>query len=75
MIRCYLGAHQLFLISNEPSDLKSEEHQIWESLLNEDQISLINSEECGKIATLIEERNAGRFLWGWVVSACLNILG
>ena len=55
-------AHKFFLISDEPSDLKSEEHQIWESLLNEDQISLINSEECGKIATLIEERNAGRFL-------------
>jgi hypothetical protein len=54
--------NSFYLISDEPSKIDSDEHRIWEKLLKEEKFSLINSEECYKIADKIEEKNAGKFL-------------
>lgn len=54
--------NSFYLISDEPSDMNSPEHKIWEKLLDEEKFTVVNSEQCSDIAEKIEEKNAGKFL-------------
>lgn len=54
--------HNFYLISDEPTDIKSPEHRIWESIRKEEIFKLIPSEQSDIVAVKIEETKAGTFL-------------
>ena len=54
--------NKFYVISDEPAMISSPEHIIWERLLNEKLFSVVSSEEVNKVAELIEETNASKFL-------------
>jgi hypothetical protein len=56
------GTNRFFIIGDEPSAVSSKEHAIWEQLYKNPTVSLINSEESGTIASVIEEKEATTFL-------------
>jgi hypothetical protein len=55
-------ANNFFLIADEPSDMKSKEHHIWEQLQKQPQFLLIPSDESDRVANKIEETKAQKFL-------------
>jgi hypothetical protein len=57
-----LKENDFFLISDEPSDIKSIEHQVWESVNSNELIKVIPSEKAGDVAMLIFEKGAHKFL-------------
>ena len=57
-----LKDNDFFLISDEPSDIKSPEHEVWESFNSNELIKIIPSERAGDIANLILEKGAQKFL-------------
>lgn len=57
-----LSDNDFFLISDEPSDIQSAEHRVWESVNSNELINVIPSEESGKVAELIIEKKATKFL-------------
>lgn len=56
------GENHFFIIGDEPSNISSKEHSIWEQLHKNPTVSLINSEESDKVASIIEDRKAAAFL-------------
>lgn len=54
--------NNFYLICDEPVDVSTEEHLIWEYLCKENLFSVINSEEVDKVVYEIEKSNASRFL-------------
>jgi len=57
-----LKDNNFYLISEEPSEISSKEHKLWESVRYNELISVINPEESNKVADLIIEKNATKFL-------------
>lgn len=57
-----LKENDFFLISDEPSDIKSPEHQVWESINSNELIKIVPSEKSGDVAMLILEKGAHKFL-------------
>lgn len=57
-----LKDNNFYLISEEPSEISSKEHKLWESVRYNELISVINPEESNKVADLIIEKNASKFL-------------
>ncbi len=56
------NSDEFYVIGDEPFDVNSKEHRIWENLRLNPSISLIFSEESDKVAEEIERRNAKSFL-------------
>jgi hypothetical protein len=54
--------NNFYLIADEPTSVNSAEHDIWEKLRREDKFTLLQSDECDKIAVKIEEKRATKFL-------------
>lgn len=57
-----LKENSFFLISDEPSDIKSPEHALWESVNTNELIKVIPSEEAHIVANLVLDKKAHRFL-------------
>jgi hypothetical protein len=57
-----LKDNEFFLISDEPTDIKSQEHQVWESVNSNELIKIIPSEKAGDVANRILEKEAHKFL-------------
>ncbi len=57
-----LKDNEFFLISDEPTDIKSQEHQVWESVNSNELIKVIPSEKAGDVANRILEKKAHKFL-------------
>lgn len=57
-----LKENDFFLISDEPQNINSLEHHLWESIKTNSLIEVLNSEESGKVAELIFEKDAKTFL-------------
>ena len=51
-----------FVIGDEPAEVNSKEHKIWENIRSNPAITLIHSEEADKVADKIEETKATTFL-------------
>ena len=61
----YKRAHtddHFYIIANEPSDVNSKEHKVWERLKQNPAVQMIYAEQSELIAEEIEEKNAGKFL-------------
>jgi hypothetical protein len=57
-----LKENNFFLISEEPKKVSSKEHRLWESVRYNELISVIHPEESNKVAELIIEKKASKFL-------------
>lgn len=57
-----LKENDFFLISDEPKKINSQEHQLWESIKRNSLIEVLDSEESGRVAELIFEKDAKTFL-------------
>ena len=57
-----LKDNNFYLISEEPKNIGSKEHKLWETIRYNELISVINPEESNKVADLILEKNATKFL-------------
>lgn len=57
-----LKDNNFYLISEEPKDLGSKEHKLWESIHYNELISVIHPEESDKVADLIIDKKATKFL-------------
>jgi hypothetical protein len=57
-----LKDNNFYLISEEPKKTGSKEHKLWESVHYNELISIINPEESNKVADLILEKKASKFL-------------
>lgn len=57
-----LKDNNFYLISEEPKNVGSKEHKLWESVRYNELISVINPEESNKVADLIIEKKATKFL-------------
>jgi hypothetical protein len=58
----YGAANNFYLISDEPEDIGSKEHRLWEKLKKGKKFNLIHSEEADIVARKIEDTNAKTFL-------------
>jgi hypothetical protein len=54
--------NNFFLIADEPDEINSKEHHIWEQLKKQQQFVLINSQESDRVASKIYETKAHKFL-------------
>lgn len=54
--------NKFFLISEEPDDIGSKKHQLWESVKKNELIKVLNPEESDIVARDIEQRKAVKFL-------------
>lgn len=59
----FLRDNSFYLISREPDNVSSKEHKVWESILENQLIRVIDPEESDLVAEQIEERNAKKFLF------------
>lgn len=57
-----LKDNNFYLISEEPEIVGSKEHKLWEAVRFNELISVIHPEESNKVADLIIEKNAAKFL-------------
>jgi hypothetical protein len=57
-----LKDNNFYLISEEPEKVDSKEHKLWESITYNELISVIHPEESNKVADLITEKKAAKFL-------------
>lgn len=57
-----LKDNKFYLITEEPSEINSEEHNVWESIIKNELVSLIHPEQSNIVADLVFEKNAGKFL-------------
>lgn len=57
-----LKENSFYLISEEPTKTDSKEHKLWESVHYNELISVINPEESKKVADLILDKKASKFL-------------
>ncbi len=57
-----LKENDFYLISEEPQNIDSKEHILWESINNNDLLKVIHPEESDKIANVIVEKKASKFL-------------
>lgn len=57
-----LKDNNFYLISEEPEKVGSKEHKLWESVRYNELISVIHPEESNKVADLIIEKKASKFL-------------
>jgi hypothetical protein len=57
-----LKDNNFYLISEEPEKVESKEHKLWESVRYNELISVIHPEESDKVADLIIEKKATKFL-------------
>ncbi|MGJ8685590.1 MAG: hypothetical protein ACSHWW_13245, partial [Nonlabens sp.] len=57
-----LKDNNFYLISDEPNEVGSKEHKLWESVRYNELISVINPEESNKVAELILDKKATKFL-------------
>lgn len=57
-----LKENSFYLISEEPTKIDSKEHKLWESVHYNELISVINPEESKKVADLILDKKASKFL-------------
>lgn len=57
-----LKDNNFYLISQEPEKIGSKEHKLWESVRYNELISVIHPEESNKVADLIVEKKAAKFL-------------
>ena len=58
-----ISKNKFFLISNEPKEIRSPEHTIWEKIQNIEQpFSVIHPEEAGQVVDSINISKAGKFI-------------
>lgn len=57
-----LNDNKFYLITEEPSEIGSEEHIVWESIIKNELVTLIHPEQSNIVADLVFEKNAGKFL-------------
>jgi hypothetical protein len=57
-----LKDNKFYLITEEPSEINSEEHSVWESIIKNELVTLIHPEQSNIIADLVFEKNASKFL-------------
>ena len=57
-----LKDNNFYLISEEPEKIGSKEHKLWESVRYNELISVIHPEDSNKVADLIVEKKAAKFL-------------
>lgn len=57
-----LKDNKFYLITEEPSGINSEEHNVWESIIKNELVTLIHPEQSNIVADLVFEKNAGKFL-------------
>ena len=57
-----LKDNKFFLITEEPTEINSEEHNVWESIIKNELVTLIHPEQSNIVANLVFEKNAGKFL-------------
>lgn len=57
-----LNDNKFYLITEEPSEIASEEHNVWESIIKSELVTLIHPEQSNIVADLVFEKNAGKFL-------------
>ena len=57
-----LKDNKFYLITEEPSEIGSEEHIVWESIIKNELVTLIHPEQSNIVADLVFEKNAGKFL-------------
>lgn len=57
-----LKDNKFYLITEEPSEINSEEHNVWESIIKNELVTLIHPEQSNIVADLVFEKNAGKFL-------------
>lgn len=57
-----LNDNKFYLITEEPSEISSEEHTVWESIIKNELVTLIHPEQSNIVVDLVFEKNAGRFL-------------
>ncbi len=55
--------NNFYLIADEPSDIASTEHNMWEDAYNSPFFKVINAEEVNIIAEKVEQTNAKKFLY------------
>ena len=56
------GEDNFYVLSDEPSNVQSKEHRIWENLKSNLVVNVLFSEEAEKVADKIEEKKASTFL-------------
>ena len=57
-----LKDNNFYLISEEPDNVGTKEHKLWESVRYNELISVIDPEESDKVADLIIKKKASKFL-------------
>jgi hypothetical protein len=57
-----LKDNKFYLITEEPSEINSEEHRVWESIIKNELVTLIHPEQSNTVADLVFEKNASKFL-------------
>ncbi|WP_396148538.1 hypothetical protein [Flavobacterium sp.] len=57
-----LKDNKFYLITEEPSEIGSEEHIVWESIIKNELVTLIHPEQSNIVVDLVFEKNAGKFL-------------
>lgn len=57
-----LKDNKFYLITEEPSEIGSEEHIVWESIIKNELVTLIHPEQSNIVADLVFKKNAGKFL-------------
>lgn len=57
-----LSDNNFYLISEEPETIGGKEHKLWESVKYNEIIDVVNPEESNKVADMIEEKKASKFL-------------
>ncbi|WP_445722280.1 hypothetical protein [Flavobacterium sp.] len=57
-----LKDNKFYLITEEPSEINSEEHSVWESIIKNELVTLIHPEQSNIVADLVFEKNASKFL-------------
>lgn len=54
--------NNFFLIADEPSQIKSHEHKIWESFINNPLFKVIDAEQVETVTDIVESTKASKFL-------------
>ncbi len=55
--------NSFYLIAEEPKDLKSESHEMWDDIQNNDFYKIINPEQSDVVAVKIEDSKASKFIF------------
>lgn len=56
------GIDKFYIIGDEPSDVNSKEHRIWENIKNNPAVKLLYADQADEVAEVIETTNAKQFL-------------